>query len=199
MGSDIIMPQTWPKRGHGGGRERAKCDKNNLKSKGSTYSGTNLWPSQYLTNKHAHSHITGAVAAMDKCFALVWAHQHDMAITTLQWWLEVMLTVALHSIGTVTLSDLFILATNRIKYYYSWLQMYCCWSCRFLPAWRLQHLHLWPALQKRQMETSWAGFSSMAEQQCWGRLLIAITHLPTWLLTSTPTTPFLTTFCVKEY
>ena len=28
-----------------------------------------------------------------------------------------MLTVALHSIGTVTLSDLFILATNRIKYY----------------------------------------------------------------------------------
>ena len=31
-------------------------------------------------------------------------------------------------IGTVILSDFFILATNRINYYYSWLQMYYCWS-----------------------------------------------------------------------
>ena len=109
------------------------------------------------------------------------------------------LSIPLVQIGTVTLSNFFNLATNRMNYYYSWLQMYCCWSCRFLPAWRLQHLHLWPALQKRQMETSWAGFSSMVEQQCWGIFSITITHLPTWLLTSTPITSYLANFRVKEY
>ena len=33
---------------------------------------------QYLT--HAHNHITRAVAAMDRCFALVRVHQHGIAV-----------------------------------------------------------------------------------------------------------------------
>ena len=33
---------------------------------------------QYLT--HAHNHITRAVAAMDSCFPLVGAHQHGIAV-----------------------------------------------------------------------------------------------------------------------
>ena len=33
---------------------------------------------QYLT--HAHNHITRVVAAMDSCFALVGAHQHGIAV-----------------------------------------------------------------------------------------------------------------------
>ena len=35
-----------------------------------------------------------------------------------------LLYMPLVQIGTVTLSVFFILATNRINYYYSWLQMY---------------------------------------------------------------------------
>ena len=33
---------------------------------------------QYL--RHAHNHITPAVAAMDSCFALTGAHQHGLAV-----------------------------------------------------------------------------------------------------------------------
>ena len=40
------------------------------------------WQSgQYLT--HAHSHITPAVAAMDGCFTLTWAHQQGKAIRSM--------------------------------------------------------------------------------------------------------------------
>ena len=39
---------------------------------------TNPRPGQYLT--HAHSHITPAVAAMDSCFTLTGAHQHGIAV-----------------------------------------------------------------------------------------------------------------------
>ena len=37
------------------------------------------WYDQY--NKHAHNHITLAVAAKDSCFALRRAHQYDIAST----------------------------------------------------------------------------------------------------------------------
>ena len=36
---------------------------------------------QYLT--HAHNHITRAVAAMDSCFALTGAHQHSIAVESM--------------------------------------------------------------------------------------------------------------------
>ena len=42
---------------------------------------TNPRPGQYLT--HAYSHITRAVAAMDSCFALARAHQHGIAVGSL--------------------------------------------------------------------------------------------------------------------
>ena len=45
-------------------------------SKGYTY--TNPRPGHYLT--HAHSHITGAVAAMDRRFALTGAHKQGLAV-----------------------------------------------------------------------------------------------------------------------
>ena len=35
-------------------------------------------PSQYRT--HAQSQITRAVAAIDGCFALIWAHQHGIDV-----------------------------------------------------------------------------------------------------------------------
>ena len=35
-------------------------------------------PGQYLTQ--AHSHITRAAATMDRCFALIGAHQHGIAV-----------------------------------------------------------------------------------------------------------------------
>ena len=48
-------------------------------SKGQTY--TNPRPGQYLT--HTHSHVTRAVAAMDRCFALIGAHQHGIAVQSM--------------------------------------------------------------------------------------------------------------------
>ena len=48
----------------------------NSENKGHTYSKPR--PGQYLT--HAHNHITGAVAAMDNCFALIGAHHHGISV-----------------------------------------------------------------------------------------------------------------------
>ena len=43
-----------------------------------THLNTNPRSDQYL--RHAHSHITRAVAAMDSCFGLVRPHQHGIAV-----------------------------------------------------------------------------------------------------------------------
>ena len=45
--------------------------------------GTRKWPIGLLTGQcftYAHSHITWAGAAMDSCFALIGAHQHGIAV-----------------------------------------------------------------------------------------------------------------------
>ena len=48
--------------------------------------GTRKWPIGLLTGQcftHAHSHITWAGAAMDSCFALIGAHQHGIAVRSM--------------------------------------------------------------------------------------------------------------------
>ena len=42
------------------------------------HSNTNPRSEQYL--RHSHSHINGAVAAMESCFGLVRPHQHGIAV-----------------------------------------------------------------------------------------------------------------------
>ena len=52
------------------------------------------WYGHYL--KHAHIHITPAVAVMDSCFALMGAHQHGILIRSMSRWIHESKTLYCH-------------------------------------------------------------------------------------------------------